>query len=135
VSGRPSDSAPTSADREHPCAQQAFFFRLAIAGAFFAGHYVGEAQGREAAGDARFQLDALRSAEAFLFAGSVRQALRESKPAQAELAAVRHAARKVPSLVACSASRECAASVGKLMPTKAQLDEALAAEKALKSQQ
>ena len=107
---------------------------LAIAGAYFAGHYMGEFDGREASGDARFHLDALRSAEAFVFVGSIRQALRESKPAQAELAAVRHAARKVPSLVACSASPECAASVGRLMPTKAQLDEALAAERALKGQ-
>lgn len=108
---------------------------LAIAGAYFAGHYMGEADGRDAAGEAHFHLDALRGAEAFLFAGSVRQALRESKPARAELAAVRHAARKVPSLVACSASPECAASVGRLLPTKAQLEEALAAERALKGQQ
>lgn len=108
---------------------------LAIAGAYFAGHYMGESEGREAVGDARFHLDALRSAEAFRFAGSVRQALRESRPAQAELLAVRHAARKVPSLVACSSSPECAASVGRLMPTKAQLEEALAAEREMKGQQ
>ena len=108
---------------------------LAIAGSYVAGHYMGEAEGRDAAGDARFHLDSLRSAEAFLFAGSVRQALRESSPAKAELAAVRYAARKVPSLVACSASPECAASVGQQMPTKAQLDEALAAERSLKGQQ
>jgi hypothetical protein len=108
---------------------------LAIAGAYLAGHYVGEADGREAGADATFNLDALRSAEAFTIANSVRQALRESRPAQAELEVVRYAARKAPSLVACSSSPECAASVGRLMPTKAQLAEMIAAERAARNAQ
>lgn len=108
---------------------------LAIAGAYIAGHYMGESEGREASADATFNLDALRSAEAFMIANSVRQALRESKPAQAELAVVRYAARKAPSLAACSSSPDCAASVGRLMPTKAQLEETLAAERAARNQQ
>lgn len=108
---------------------------LAIVGAYIAGHYMGESDGREAGADAMFNLDALRSAEAFVIANSVRQALRESKPAQAEVAVVRYAARKAPSLVACASSSDCAASVGRLMPTKAQLDEALAADRAARNQQ
>jgi hypothetical protein len=107
---------------------------LAIFGAYVAGHYMGESDGREAGADATFNLDASRSAEAFMIASSVRQALRESKPAQAELVVVRYAALKAPSLVACSSSPDCAASVGRLMPTKAQLEEALVAERAMRDQ-
>lgn len=108
---------------------------LAIIGAYIAGYYMGESAGRDAGADVTFNLDATRSAEAFMLASSVRQALRESKPAQAELAVVRYAALKAPSLVACSSSPDCAASVGRLMPTKAQLEEALAADRALRAQQ
>jgi hypothetical protein len=106
----------------------------ALIGAYVAGHYVGESEGREAGAEAMFNRDASHSAEAFMVASSVRQALRESKPAQAEFVVVRYAALKAPSLVACSSSRDCAASVGRLMPTKAQLQEALAAERAMRNQ-
>lgn len=108
---------------------------LALAGAYFAGHYLGESEGREAVADAVFHLDASRSAEAFRMASSVRQALRESNAAQAELMVVRFAALKAPSLVACSSSPGCAASVGRLLPTKAQLDEAIVAERATRGKQ
>ena len=107
---------------------------LALVGAFVAGHYVGESDARDAGADTAFHLDASRSAEAFGIANSVRQALRESKPSQAELLVVRYAAQKARSLAACAASPECAAAVGRLMPAKAQLDEALAAERALRNQ-
>jgi hypothetical protein len=107
---------------------------VAIVGAYVAGHYMGEFDGREAGADAMFNQDASRSAEAFIVASSIRQALRESKPDKAERVAVRFAALKAPSLVACSKSPDCAAKVGPLMPTKAQLDEALAAERALRGQ-
>lgn len=107
---------------------------LAIIGGYVAGYYMGEADGRDDGAGAMFNLDASRSAEALVLASNVRQALRESKPAQAELAIVRYAALRVPSLVACRSSPECAASVGPLMPAKAQLDEALAADRAMRGQ-
>ncbi|MFC5497899.1 hypothetical protein ACFPOE_10180 [Caenimonas terrae] len=107
---------------------------LAIAGAYFAGHYMGQADAQDGTADAVFYADAARSAESFATAASIRQALRESDPARAELLAVRDAALKVPSLVACAASPECAAAVGARLPTKAQLDEALAARRALREQ-
>ena len=105
---------------------------LAIAGAYFAGHYMGEADARDGNADAVFYAAAARSAESFMTATSIRQALRESNPARAELLAVRDAALKVPSLVACSASAECAAALGWRLPTRAQLEEALAASRALR---
>jgi hypothetical protein len=108
---------------------------LALAAAYFFGHSMGESDGREATADAVFNLDASRSAEAFKLASTVRQALRESKPDHAELEVVRYAALKAPSLAACASSPGCAASVGRLMPTKAQLQEALAAERAMKGRQ
>lgn len=108
---------------------------LAVTGAYIAGYYMGEFNGREAGADAMFNLDASRSAEAIMLAGSVRQALRESEPAKAELAVIRHAALKVPSLVVCHASPDCVASVGRLLPTKVQLEEALAADRATRGQQ
>jgi hypothetical protein len=107
---------------------------LAIVGGYVAGYYMGEADGREAGAGAMFNLDASRSAEALVLASNVRQALRESKQAQAEHAVIRYAALKVPSLVACQSSSDCAASVGPLLPTKAQLDEALAADRAMRGQ-
>jgi hypothetical protein len=109
-------------------------FGVAVIGAFFAGHYMGENEGREAGAGVMFNLDASRSAEAIVLAGSVRQALRESQPAKAELAVVRYAALKAPSVAACLSSPECVASVGRQMPTKAQLEEVLAADKALRQQ-
>ena len=108
---------------------------IAIAGGYIAGYSMGESDGLEAGAGATFNVDASRSAEAFALASSVRQALRESKPAQAELAVVRYAALKAPTIVACRATPECANSVGRLMPTKAQLEEVLAAEKAIRGQQ
>jgi hypothetical protein len=108
---------------------------LASVGAYVAGYYMGESDGREAGAGTVFNLDASRSAEAFMLASSVRQALRESKPAQAELAVARYAALRVPSLVACRSSPDCAASVGGLMPTKAQLEEALVADRAMRARQ
>ena len=108
---------------------------LAIAGAFVAGYYVGESDGRDTGAGVAFNREASRSAEAFMLASSVRQALRESKPAQAELVVVRDAALKVPSLLGCQASPDCAAAVGRNMPTKAQLDEALAADRAMRRSQ
>ena len=107
---------------------------LATIGGYAAGYYMGEADGREAGADAMFNLDASRSAEALVLASNVRLALRESKPVQAELAVVRYAALKVPSLVACHSSPDCAASVGPLLPRKAQLEEALAADRAMRGQ-
>ena len=104
---------------------------LAIAAAYFFGHYMGIADAQEAGADALFKLDAARSAEAFRLAGSVRQALREGKPSEAELALVHSAALKAPSLAACSASPDCAAAVGRQLPTKAQLQDAVAAERAM----
>ena len=104
----------------------------AVAG-YVAGHAVGESEGLETGAGLAFNRDASRSAEAFVLASSVRQALRESKPAQAELAAIRYAATKVPSLLGCQSSPDCAAAVGRIMPTKAQLDEALAADRAARS--
>ena len=104
---------------------------LAIMGAFAAGYYVGESAGRERGADMLFNLDATRSAEGFMLAASVRQALHESKPEKADAAVVRYSALKAPSLAACRASPDCAASVGRLMPTKAQLEEALAADRRL----
>lgn len=107
---------------------------LALAAAYFFGHSMGVADAQEAGGDALFKLDATRSAEAFRLASSVRQSLREAKPAEAELALVRYAALKVPSLAACSASPDCAAAVGRQLPTKAQLQESIAAERAMSGQ-
>jgi len=106
---------------------------LAMVGAYIAGHYMGEFAGRDVGADVSFNLDASRSAEAFAVANSIRQALRESKPAKADALAARYAALKVPSLAACQASPECVERVGRLMPTKAQLDEVLAAEKAMRA--
>lgn len=74
---------------------------LAMVGAYVAGYCMGEADGRDAGAGAMFNLDASGSAEAPVLASNVRQALRESKPAQAELTIVRYAALRVPSLVAC----------------------------------
>lgn len=105
-----------------------------MVGGHVAGYYMGEAGGREAGAGAMFNLDASRSVEAIVLASNVRQALRESKPAQAELAVVRYGALKVPSLVACRSSPDCVASVGPLMPTKAQLEEVLAADRAMRGQ-
>jgi len=108
---------------------------IAATGAYIGGYYMGEIEGREAGASAMFNLDASRSAEAIVLASSVRQALRESNPARAELLVVRHAALKAPSVVACYASPDCMASVGRLMPPKAQLEEALAAGRAARGQQ
>ena len=108
---------------------------IALVGAYIGGHYMGESDGREADAGALFNLDASRSAEAFQMVTNVRQALRQSKPDQADMVLVRYAALKAPSLSACAASPECAAEVGPLMPTKAQLEEALAAERAYRARQ
>ena len=106
---------------------------LAAVVGYVAGYYMGESDGRDTGAGVTVNLDAARSAEAFMLASSVRQALRESKPAQAELAVVRYAALRVPSLLACQSSPNCATAVGQTMPTKAQLDEALAADRATRS--
>jgi hypothetical protein len=108
---------------------------LAIAGGFIAGYYMGESAGREAGADVAFSMDAARSAEAFAFASSIRQALRDSKPAQAELAAIRYAAMMAPKLLACQSSPDCTASAGRTMPTKAQLEEVVAAHRAMRTRQ
>jgi len=110
-------------------------FCLAVVGAYVAGYYMGEFNGREAGGDAMFNLDASRSAEAVMLASGVRQALRESKPAEAERVVLRHAALKAQSVVACYSSPNCVVSVGRQMPTKAQLEEVLAADRAIRGQQ
>jgi hypothetical protein len=104
---------------------------LAIASAFAAGRYIGEFDSKKAAGVALSNLDAARSAEAFLMVSSARQALRESKPEKAELLLVRYAALRSGALLECSASPSCAAWVGPLMPTKSQIDEVRTTERAM----
>jgi hypothetical protein len=108
-------------------------FIAATVGAYIAGYYMGEFDGREAGAGVMFNLDASRSAEAIVLAGNVRQALRDAQPAKVELAVVRYAALKAPSVAACYSSPECVASVGRQMPTKAQVEEILAADKALRA--
>ncbi|MEZ0306798.1 MAG: hypothetical protein ACAH21_02665 [Ramlibacter sp.] len=107
---------------------------VAFVGAFVAGFYMGEATGRDAGAAATFNLDATRSAEAIVLATHFRQALREAKPAKAEQAVMRYAALKAPTVSGCYASPDCMAAVGQVMPTKAQLDDVLAADRALRSQ-
>ena len=106
---------------------------VAFVGSFVAGYYMGESAGRDTGAAATFNLDAIRSAEAIVLAGNVRQALRESKPAKADEVVVRYAALKAPTVAGCYAAPECMASVGQVMPAKAQLDEVLAADRALRA--
>ena len=103
---------------------------LAIVGAYAAGHYIGklDAQGESAV--AISNLEASRSAEAFMIASSARQALRNSQPAQAELVLVRYAALQAPALLECSSLPGCAVWVGGLLPTKMQVEDIVAAERA-----
>jgi hypothetical protein len=104
---------------------------LAIVGAFAAGHYIGQIDAQKAGAAAMHSLDASRSAEAFFAVSNARQALRESKPEHVELVLVRYAALHASALLECSSSPSCVAWVGGRMPTKAQLEEVRATERAM----
>jgi len=104
---------------------------LALVGAFAAGHYIGKHDEHKINAAAVNDLDTSRRAEVFLMVSYARQALHEAKPEHAELVMVRYAALQAPALTACSSSPACAAWVGRLLPTKTQLDEVVATERAL----
>jgi hypothetical protein len=108
-----------------------FVVFVAVVGAFAAGHYIGQFDAQKAAAAASYNFDASRSAEVFMLVSSARQALRESKPMEAERVLVFYAALQAPRLAECSSSPACAAWVGRMMPTKAQLEEVIAAERTI----
>jgi hypothetical protein len=100
----------------------------AVLGAFVAGRFIGKNDAQLSAMVATGHISALQSASGFEFATRARQALANSDPKLAEIILVRYAALQVPVLSECTRSAPCAAWVGKLLPTMAQLDETTAAE-------
>ena len=102
---------------------------IAVGGAFTAGHYIARYDAEKAARSAVGLIQAEHAAETFKLANSARLALQASKPEEAAQILARWAALKAPSLIDCSAKTDCAAWVGAQMPSRAQLEAAIAADR------
>jgi hypothetical protein len=103
---------------------------IAVGGAFAAGHYIASHDAEKATRSAVALIQAEGAAETFKLASSARMALQASKPEQASQLLTSWAALKAPALIECSAKPECAAWVGPQMPSRAQLEEVIAADRA-----
>jgi hypothetical protein len=106
---------------------------IVVIGAFFAGRHVGKQEAEQITSAGVELFTATRSAESFVIATRTREALRQPDPARAESILVRYAAIQVPTLLKCAESPDCTQWVGKLMPTKDAIKDAVDAEAALPS--
>lgn len=107
---------------------------VAVGGAFAAGHYIASHDAEKATRSAVAFIQAEQAAETYKLANSARLALLESKPEQTSQLLTTWAAMQAPALMQCHTSPACAAWVGTALPSQAQLDELLAAERALPTQ-
>lgn len=103
---------------------------IAVGGAFAAGHYIAGHDAEKASRSAAALIQAEHAAETFKLVSSARLALQTSKPEQATQLLTSWAALQAPALIECSATPECAAWVGAQMPSRTQLDEVIAADRA-----
>lgn len=103
---------------------------IAVGGAFAAGHYIARHDAQKSSRSAVALIQAEHAAETFKLANNARMALQASKPEQATELLTTWAALKAPALIECSAKPECTAWVGAQMPSKAQLNEVIAADRA-----
>lgn len=107
---------------------------IAVGGAFAAGHYIARHDAEEATRSAITLIQTEHAAETFKLTNSARLALQESKPEQATQLLTTWAALQAPALMQCHTSPACAAWIGSSLPSQAQLDEFLAAERNLPNQ-
>lgn len=96
---------------------------LGIGVAFLAGQLVGRHEGKRVCVVATTNLASQDSAVAFMFAGKTLESIRAGKVSDAEVLLVRFAKLQTQTLSNCAASPECAAWVGKLLPSSSALTE------------
>ena len=99
----------------------------AIGGAFWAGHFIAQRDAEKASRNAVLAVSAQDDAASFAVVSGARAALKEGRPAQANLVLLNYAALKASALIECRKSVECAGWAGAIMPSAAALTEAIAA--------
>lgn len=102
---------------------------IAVGGAFAAGHSIASHDAEKANRSAVALIHADHAFEAFKLANSARLAQQASKPEQAAQLRTTWAALKASVLVECSEKPDCAAWVGTQMPSQAQLEDVIAADR------
>jgi hypothetical protein len=107
---------------------------IAVGASFAAGHYIARHDAGKATRSAVALIQAEHAAETFKLTNSARLALMGSKPEQATQLLTTWAALQAPALMQCHTSPACAAWMGSSLPSQAQLDELLAAERTLPTQ-
>lgn len=100
---------------------------VAIAGAFWAGHFIARHDAEKITQRAIQAISVQDAAASFMFASGARAALQEGKLAQADMVLRNFAALNASMLIDCKKSAHCVIEAGAQMPTEKILDEALAA--------
>ena len=94
---------------------------LSVAGAFFAGRYVGSSDTEKKFSTLGAELSNQQSVETLFILNSVIARLRESKVEEASTLLARYAQLQVPGVIACSKSPMCTLFSGSRMPSAADL--------------
>ena len=94
---------------------------LSVAGAFFAGRYVGSSDMEKKFSTLGTELSNRQSVETLFMLNSVIARLRESKVEEASMLLTRYAQLQVPGAIACSKSPTCTLFSGSHMPSAADL--------------
>ncbi|PQA75667.1 hypothetical protein C5F53_19960 [Rhodoferax sp. TS-BS-61-7] len=102
----------------------------AIAGAFWAGHFIARHDAEKITQRAIQAISVQEAAASFMVTSGARAALQEGKLAQADMVLLNYAALKASMLIDCRKSAQCVSEAGALMPTENTLNEALAAARA-----
>lgn len=103
---------------------------IAVGAAFAAGQYIGRHDAEKASRSTIDLIQVDNDAEVFRLANSARLALQVSKPEQASQMLTTWVALKAQALSECSAKAECVGWLGPQMPSKALLEEVIAADRA-----
>ena len=104
---------------------------IAVGGAFAAGYYIAGHDAEKANRSVIAQIQADHAAQTFKVASSVRLAINAAKHEQAAQILTTWVAMQAPTLMECRTSPACTAWVGPSMPTQAQIQEMLAADRTL----
>jgi hypothetical protein len=99
---------------------------VAIAGAFWAGHFIARQEAEKITQGAIQAISVQDAAASFMVTSGARAALQEGRLAQADMVLRNYAALKASTLIECKKSAQCINEAGALMPTENNLNQALA---------
>ena len=102
----------------------------AIAGAFWAGHFIARHDADRITQRAIQAISVQDAAASFMVTSGARAALQEGRLVQADMVLRNYAALKASTLIECRKSAQCVSEAGALMPTENNLNLALAAARA-----